>query len=235
MMRNSALAVARKLASKLPEKAKRRIRTATAPLQYSRNTRGLGTSASMTSWARDNGRPVSIVIPSYNDLPYLRACLASIQETCGYAQHEVIIVDDFCEPANARELKALESSTVSVILKDKREGFSAAVNRGMAEARHDVILLNSDIVAKPGWLEALQYSAYAIDDHIGLVSPKLVYPSGRIQYGGTYYARLLAPQWFGHLHVGSAATRPVANVASYNRSISGACVYITRRAFDALG
>jgi len=81
----------------------------------------------------------------------------------------------------------------------------------------------------------LQFSAYEIDPKIGMVSPKLVYPNGLIQYGGTYYARLLAPQWFGHLHVGSQATRPVATVPAYNRSISGACVYVTRSTYDRLG
>ena len=102
-------------------------------------------------------------------------------------------------------------------------------------ARHDILLLNSDIVAKPGWLEALQYAAYGIDPKIGMVSPKLVYPDGRIQYGGTYWAKTLAPQWFGHLFVGHSASRPVPNVPAYNRSISGACVYVTRSSYERLG
>lgn len=189
----------------------------------------------LRAWARSHPRPVSIVIPSYNDLPLLTECLASLERTIGDVPHEIIIVDDYIDPANSAKLMALENERVRVILKDERLGFAGTVNVGMAAARHDIVLLNSDIVALDGWLDALQHAAYAVDPLIGLVSPKLLYPDGRIQYAGTYYARLLAPQWFGHFHVGSPSSRPTANVAGYNRSISGACVYVTREAYERLG
>ncbi|WP_166644549.1 glycosyltransferase family 2 protein [Microbacterium sp. BK668] len=178
---------------------------------------------------------MSIVIPSYNDVPLLTEALASIAETVTGIDYEVLIVDDYIDEAVSAQLRAFESERVRVIFKAERRGFAGTVNVGMQQAKHDIVLLNSDIVAKRGWLEALQYSAYAIDPKIGLVSGMLVYPDGRIQYGGTYYARLLAPQWFGHLNVGAPATKPAANVPGYNTSISGACVYITREAFERVG
>ncbi|WP_159600153.1 glycosyltransferase family 2 protein [Agromyces humi] len=174
------------------------------------------------------------MIPSYNDLPLLTACLESIEETCQEFEYEVIIVDDYVDPVNSAALLRLQQGRVRVILKERRQGFAGAVNVGMTMAKHDIVLLNSDIVAKGSWLDALQQRAYA-GDGVGLVSPKLVYPDGRIQYAGTYYARVLAPQWFGHLHVGAPANKPAANVPGFNRSISGACVYITRQAFDVVG
>lgn len=177
---------------------------------------------------------MSIVIPSYNDLPFLRECLASIRDTCDGFDYEVLIVDDFVQPENSERLLELEDDRTRVILKEQRLGFAGNVNVGMRQANHDIVLLNSDVVAKPGWLDALQAAAYG-DDRIGMVSPKLVYPDGRIQYGGTYYARVLAPQWFGHFHVGAPATKPSANVAGWNRSISGACVYIKKPVYDELG
>ncbi|WP_344068149.1 glycosyltransferase family 2 protein [Microbacterium sediminicola] len=189
----------------------------------------------MREWYLANGRPFSIVIPSYNDIPLLSEAMSSIERTCAGMDYEVIIVDDYIDSDVQQALRGFESDRVRVVLKDERRGFAGTVNVGMQLARHDIILLNSDVVAQPGWLEALQYSAYAVDAGIGMVSPKLVYPDGRIQYAGTYYARLLAPQWFGHLHVGSPATRPTANVPGYNGSISGACVYITRAAYDSVG
>jgi len=227
--------IARRALEKLPDPVKARIRSARTERSYDLNTRGITANREMTAWFAQNARPVSIVIPSYNDVPLLTEALASIEETCRGADYEVIIVDDYIDPGVAEQLKRFESDRITVILKERRLGFAGTVNVGMQRARYDIILLNSDIVAKPGWLEALQYSAYALDPAIGMVSPKLVYPDGRIQYGGTYYARLLAPQWFGHLHVGSPATKPTANVPGYNRSISGACVYITREAFERVG
>lgn len=227
--------IARRTIAMLPDPWKARIRKARVDRSYTLNTRGIVANREMVAWFRANGRPVSIVIPSYNDLPLLTEALKSVADTCAHVDYEVIVVDDFIDPAVGRQLKALEDDRITVVLKDKRMGFAGTVNEGMRRARHDIILLNSDIVAQPGWLEALQYSAYALDPAIGMVSPKLVYPDGRIQYGGTYYARILAPQWFGHLNVGAPATKPVANVAGYNRSISGACVYITREAFERTG
>lgn len=229
------LSFARRAARKLPPGLKQRLRRTTTRSEFLRNTAGLGVNAPMAAWARSASIPISIVIPSYNDLPYLTECLASVEATLAGFEYEVIVVDDYCQPENSARLKLLENDHVRVILKANRLGFAGTVNAGMAEARHDIVLLNSDIVAQPGWLTALQYSAYEIDPKIGLVSPKLVYPNGTIQYGGTYYARLLAPQWFGHLHVGSAATRPVSTVPAYNRSVSGACVYITKAAYGQLG
>jgi GT2 family glycosyltransferase len=227
--------IARRIYRALPESARDRIDLARQDRSLADRSSGLVQDPSIGLWAARNRRPVSIVIPSYNDFPLLTACLGAVRETCAAFDYEVIVVDDYCQPANSALLRTLESSRVRVIFKEERQGFAVAVNVGMAAARHDIVLLNSDTVAQPGWLEALQYGAYAVDEKIGLVSPKLVYPDGRIQYGGTYYARVLAPQWFGHLYVGSAANRPLANVSSYNRSISGACVYITRHAYEELG
>jgi GT2 family glycosyltransferase len=234
-LRSRVRGLAVRVARRLPARVVAALRQADGPRAYERNTRGITADAGMVAWARRNPRPVSIVIPSYNDIPLLRAAIESIERTCSGFEYEVIVVDDYCQPENSALLRELESPTVRVVFKERRVGFAGTVNVGMALAQHDIVLLNSDIVAKEGWLEALQYSAYAIDERIGLVSPKLVYPNGTVQYGGTYYARVLAPQWFGHLFVGSAATRPVANVAGYNRSVSGACVYITREAYGTVG
>lgn len=227
--------LARRTFAALPEPLKKRARSLHARRSYSLNIRGLTTNATAREWYLAHGRPFSVVIPSYNDVPLLTEALASIDRTCAGMDYEVIIVDDYIDPDVQRALQDLESDRTRVVLKDERLGFAGTVNAGMRLAQYDIILLNSDIVAQDGWLEALQYSAYAIDDRIGMVSPKLVYPDGRIQYAGTYYARLLAPQWFGHLHVGSPATRPTANVPGYNGSVSGACVYITRDAYNKVG
>ncbi len=235
MIRTTISSAARSIASRMPAGVTDRLRQPLAKRSFQTNTHGLRVDPAVYAWTAANRRPVSIVIPSYNDVPLLTECLASVAATAAGFDYEVIVVDDFCEPENSERLRELESERVRVVFKEYRQGFAVSVNVGMAQAKHDIVLLNSDIVAQPGWLDALQYAAYERDPAVGLVSPKLVYPDGRIQYGGTYYARVLAPQWFGHLYVGSAATRPLANVPGYNRSISGACVYVRREAYETLG
>lgn len=178
--------------------------------------------------------PVSIVIPSYNDLPFLTKCLASVERTLDGFEYEVLVVDDFCEPDNRTRLRQVEGGHVRVIFREQRGGFAKAVNTGIHAAKWDVVLLNSDTVAQPGWLDALQRAAYT-NNKVGLVSPMLVYPDGLIQYGGTYHATRLAPQWYGHLYVGRAANDPLANQPWFIRSVSGACVYIRGEVIDAIG
>lgn len=178
-------------------------------------------------------RPVSVVIPSYNDIPLLTKCLASLSATL-QPDDEVIVVDDYCEPRNRAELLKLENQQTRVILKDERGGFAKTVNRGMAEARFDIILLNSDIVALPNWVEFLQAAADSADN-IGLVSAKLLYPDGRIQYGGTFWARSFAPQWFAHRFGGAKFDFAPSNIRRFNWGAGGACMYVTRAAYEALG
>lgn len=178
--------------------------------------------------------PVSIVIPSYNDLPFLTKCLTSVERTLDGFEYEVLVVDDFCEPDNGARLRRVQGGRVRVVFREQRGGFAKAVNTGIHAAKWDVVLLNSDTVAQPGWLDALQRAAYT-NNKVGLVSPMLVYPDGLIQYGGTYHARRLAPQWYGHLYVGRAANDPLANQPWFIRSVSGACVYIRREVIDAIG
>ena len=49
-------------------------------------------------------------------------------------------------------------------------GFTGTANRGMALSRRDVVLLNSDTIVTPGWLEALLRCA-ASDAGIGTITP----------------------------------------------------------------
>ena len=230
---------ARRLYRMMPETWKGEYRDRRTRRSYLANTSGGSTGdttlVAARAWFRQNARPVTIVIPSYNDVDLVREAVASVERTCVEADWEIVIVDDYIDPAVVARLRELEGPRVRVIEKSERRGFSGTVNVGMAEASGDIILLNSDIVAQPGWLEVLQYSAYAIDPRIGLVSPRLVYPDGRLQYAGHYHARQHAPQWWSHFHTGAPATRPVANIAGYNRGASGACLYITRDAFERMG
>ena len=59
-----------------------------------------------------------------------------------------------------------------------------------------MVVLNSDVEARPGWLACLQYAASQEDD-VGVVGARLLYPDGRIQFAGTV-RNLGAPEWFDH-------------------------------------
>lgn len=99
------------------------------------------------------------MVPVYNAARELEACLASVAATVPSVS-EVIIIDD-----------ASPDDAVRVVLQRWQEhglpgwrfernphnlGFVGTANRGMEMSSGDVVLLNSDTVVTPGWLQGLR-------------------------------------------------------------------------------
>ncbi|TVR64837.1 MAG: glycosyltransferase [Candidatus Competibacteraceae bacterium] len=122
-------------------------------------------------------RKVSIIIPSFECLDYLRLCIESVNRFTN-VPFELIIVDN----ASARSVRDFLADLdrrdgVTVIQNEENYGFTYAVNQGIARADPDgdVILLNNDAVVTEGWAGALQQ---VFDDlpEVGLVIPRQVLP-----------------------------------------------------------
>ena len=130
MLRQLSVSTVKRVYKSLPSGVRERARIALTPRFYRYFTRGFAPDAVAMEWVREHRRPVSIVIPSYNDFELLSACIRSIKETCGDFELEIIVVDDYCQPANSARLRTLEGGEVRLILKERREGFAVAVNTG---------------------------------------------------------------------------------------------------------
>jgi GT2 family glycosyltransferase len=114
--------------------------------------------------------PVTI-IPVYDAYEQLAACLESIDSAS--PDIEVLLIDDG-SPDN-RVLPLLESWVArsprrSLLCNDRNRGFVFTVNRGMSEVSGDVVLLNSDTLVTPGWLEAM-VNCLASSPDIATVTP----------------------------------------------------------------
>jgi GT2 family glycosyltransferase/predicted SAM-dependent methyltransferase len=98
--------------------------------------------------------PVDIIIPTYNNLEYLRACLNSIEQNTDYP-HRIIISDAGSKKEVWDYLNDLKGVTV-IGNKDIRLNFSQACNKGIDESSTKYfVLLNSDVIVSKGWLENL--------------------------------------------------------------------------------
>jgi len=123
-------------------------------------------------WTRGAGRPratpptdVDIIIPVYGAAAELRACLESVvRET----PHGVTLVVD--GPQDAAVESVIADFRVRILRNEQRLGFVGSVNRGMRETASDVVLLNSDTVVTPRWIEKLIDAAYSSGD-VGTVTP----------------------------------------------------------------
>ena len=97
---------------------------------------------------------VSVVIPNWNGADVLGDCLDALLGQTTPAT-EVIVVDNGSTDGSA-DLARRHAVGAQVIALDTNRGFAAAVNRGIAAATAEhVVLLNNDAVADPGMLEAL--------------------------------------------------------------------------------
>jgi GT2 family glycosyltransferase/glycosyltransferase involved in cell wall biosynthesis len=187
-------------------------------------------------WYEKHAKPVTLVIPSYNDMNVLKPCIDSLFQTTNPKYTHIIVVDDYCQPAHRKVLKKLESNRVEVIYREKNGGFAKAVNTGLraANPKHDVVLVNSDIVAHADWLEGLQYGAYEFGVDAGIVGPKLLYPDGRIQSAGSY-RNTEATEWFDHYYRFQDANYGPANIPHYCLAVTGACMYVKREFMNYVG
>jgi GT2 family glycosyltransferase/glycosyltransferase involved in cell wall biosynthesis len=183
-------------------------------------------------WYRENGRDVTVVIPTYGDPGVTIKCVRSLRRTTYGSRVRIVVCDDASpDPEHRRRLATLRGA--EVIQGEEQLGFARNANRGLRIAEGDVVLLNNDIVAHRGWLETLQQAAYASDE-VGMAAPKLLYPDGRIQSAGSH-RNLGAPEWFDHRYRFQEATYGPANVPGPVLAATGAALYVKRSTIERIG
>lgn len=116
----------------------------------------------------------TVVVPVYNALEPLDACLASLDRTLP-AGSAVLLADDAStdpriEPM-ARGWCERSALAARYLRRDRNLGFPANCNAAFADTGDaDLVLLNSDTVATPGWLEQIARCA-ASDPRIATITP----------------------------------------------------------------
>lgn len=121
---------------------------------------------------RDCAAP-TIIIPVYNAIEELEACLSSVAATVG-SNTQVIVIDD--ASPDPRILPLIERTVAAggprwrAVRQPRNLGFVETANLGIRLAHSDVVLLNSDTVVTPGWLERID-RCLASDGDIATCTP----------------------------------------------------------------
>ena len=112
----------------------------------------------------------TVLIPNYNGIRYIEACLDSIKAA---GDHKVVIVDNgSCD--GSLELIEKNYPEVSLISLPENTGFCNAVNVGLKHVKTPyVFLLNNDTVIKPDTISALEKRMES-DDRIFSVQSKIL-------------------------------------------------------------
>ena len=134
----------------------------------------------------------TIVIPNYNGIKYIQACLESLYS--GTAKEFKVIVVDNASTDGSMELVRERFPQVQLIVNQKNTGFSHAVNQGIrAGTTPYVILLNNDTQADLSFVHELEKVMDSDHDKkIFSASAKMLslYDKDRIDDAGDYYCAL---------------------------------------------
>ena len=97
----------------------------------------------------------SIIIPVFNNVRFLSACVDSIINNTH--NFEIILVDNNSnEPGIHQWYASINNPAISIIKNQTNLGFGKANNGGFKKSRGDyIVLMNSDMLATPNWLPPL--------------------------------------------------------------------------------
>ncbi|MDP2835042.1 MAG: glycosyltransferase [Pseudomonadota bacterium] len=184
---------------------------------------------------------VSILVPSKNQVELLKRCLTSLIEGTGYANCEILVLDNGSdEPvavAYLNELKALASPRLKVLDCTGPFNFSAINNRGARAAQGEYLLLlnNDTAVLHEDWLEEMLGIAQQGD--VGAVGAKLLYPDGRIQHAGVILGMNDSPA--DHPYIDHSAEDDGyfgrLNLPQEYSAVTAACLLVKRALYLELG
>ena len=182
---------------------------------------------------------VSLIIPTKDQLPLLKACIQSILEKTQYPHYEILIVNNNSqEPETLSWLESIQKQSykIKVLVYSQAFNYSAINNFAVKKAQGSIIgLINNDIeVINPEWLTEMISQACRAE--IGCVGAKLYYPDGRIQHAGVI---LGSGGGSGHAHryyprEDDGYQRRLKLVQNFT-AVTGACLIVRKQLYEAVG
>ena len=181
-----------------------------------------------------------IVVCVHNAEDDVRNCLESIVETTNLTTHGLIVVDDGSDAPVKMMLEEFASRNPGQLIRNETAlGYTVAANQGISVSeRPHVVLLNSDTVVTPGWLEKLIHCAEVMPD-AGIVGPYSNAASWQS------LPELTNPNGSWHLNPLPEGVTPADIAAEISRwspriypevpLVNGFCYLITRSALDQVG
>ena len=174
---------------------------------------------------------ITVVVPVYNAAPELARCLDSLAATLPVSI-PVLLCDDASPdprvPALLERFAAGRPGT-RVERRPGNLGFVGNVNAAFADTEGDLVLLNSDVVATDGWLDALQRCA-ASDPRIATATPWS--NNAEICSFPRFCENNPEPEDADAIAAAAASSRPAYPELP---TAVGFCMFVRRAALDAIG
>jgi O-antigen biosynthesis protein len=201
---------------------------------------GLRTDASRSAAPRPNTIPPTVIVPVYRDVQATLACFDSLikaraSSETGKDPFRILAADDASPEAQLRHdlNKLAAAGTIDLLVNEANLGFVGTVNRALKKVpTGDVVLLNSDTIVAPGFVDRLATMACSAPN-IGTVTPLsnngdiFSFPTPNDVNPMQSYEQILA--------IDRIASTANSGDAIDVPSGIGFCLYITRDCLDAVG
>ncbi|MBV9076345.1 MAG: glycosyltransferase family 2 protein [Methylobacteriaceae bacterium] len=183
-----------------------------------------------------SARPhVTVIVPVYADLAATRRCLQTLlADTPRHVDRTIVLVDDASpDPALTALLDShAAAGEVRLVRNPANLGFAASVNRGLAEAPGDVLILNADTVLPLRCLDRLARAARSAPD-IGTVTP--LSNNGEATSLPRPFVENPLPDWDELVAIDHAAAEANRGLTVELPNGTGFCLYVTAACLDAVG
>ncbi len=179
--------------------------------------------------------PCTVVVPVFNALEATQRCMGALGRHTP-RDHRIVLVDDASTDARIagvlRDFAQLRGNA-AVIVNPRNVGFAGSANRGLEQARGDVVVLNSDTEVTAGWIEGLVRCRQS-DRQIGITCP-LSNNATLLTVEGVAELYRRADGSFDVDALGKCVRR--ASRREYVRlpTAVGFCMLLTRELLDAVG
>lgn len=120
---------------------------------------------------------ITIIIPTYNRLRWLKECFGQLERHVDAGQAEVIVIDDGSTDGTADFLQSFRfSSGLPLrVLRQQRGGPGEARNLGVAQAKGDIVcFIDDDSIIQENWFEELVRTFKKLDKSYAAVKGRVV-------------------------------------------------------------
>ena len=178
-------------------------------------------------------KKTSIIVPIYNAYEDVEKCINSVLENTKIP-YELILIDDFSPDERIGLLmdEMEKIAHVNVIRNPENKGFVKSCNIGMQNSVGDIVLLNSDTIVTPKWLQKLVIAAYS-DEKIGTVTP-LSNSAGAFSVPEIGKSNEI-PDYLTLEQMASLVEKVSDNIHLEIPTGNGFCMYIKRETIDDVG
>ena len=190
-----------------------------------------------SEWAY-RAEKVSIIIPTRNNIDYVKRCIESLIDKTEYPDYEIILVDNQSTDQKVLALYADflgRYQNIRILPYNEAFNFSRACNIGASIAKGSLYLfLNNDVeITSPGWLAELVRVVQL--PGVGAAGAQLFYPDGKLQHSGIVVGMT------GHAnHVGARENlwknSPYGSASARRNcsAVTAACILIRAQVFQQI-